>query len=357
MGLIRFFLALSVLLVHSNPVFGLQLLPGSLAVQCFYIISGFYMAFIFNEKYTLLSRPLFHFFSNRILRIYPLYLLIILMTLALSLVFGISLNDFGKLQFYSNELNQVPQSAGSLLVLFLSNITLIGQDVVTFFSLNSHGGLYFNGLQSEITLQEYLLIPIAWTISVELFFYFLTPWIAKRKVFFVLGALCAVIALRAALFFFFNVSGEFAIYRFAPTELFWFLLGIVGYKIDFLKGKVAQAMSVFLFFLMITVFFTYRFFQIDWIVLILIFLTTPAIFYKFFRNKIDRYLGELTYPLYISHYFFLLIVSANRFPKNWGIGIPLFLMTVAFSVVVHRYFVRPIDRWREKRLRLGEVQS
>ena len=51
MGLIRALLAISVILAHSESFLGLSLVGGKVAVQAFFIISGFYMALILNEKY------------------------------------------------------------------------------------------------------------------------------------------------------------------------------------------------------------------------------------------------------------------------------------------------------------------
>ena len=67
MGIIRLLLALAVLLAHveNAPAFLLRFIPGSLAVQCFYIISGFYMALVLNGKYS--SKRDFYF--NRFLRL------------------------------------------------------------------------------------------------------------------------------------------------------------------------------------------------------------------------------------------------------------------------------------------------
>jgi peptidoglycan/LPS O-acetylase OafA/YrhL len=51
MGVIRFLFALTVLLSHEVDLFGLTLTGSIIAVQCFYIISGFYMGIILEEKY------------------------------------------------------------------------------------------------------------------------------------------------------------------------------------------------------------------------------------------------------------------------------------------------------------------
>ena len=50
MGLIRFLLAIAVIIVHSTPILGNNL-GADIAVLSFFIISGFYMAMILNEKY------------------------------------------------------------------------------------------------------------------------------------------------------------------------------------------------------------------------------------------------------------------------------------------------------------------
>jgi peptidoglycan/LPS O-acetylase OafA/YrhL len=350
MGTIRFLLALSVLIVHSSSLFGLQLLPGYLAVQSFYIISGFYMAFIYCEKYSKTERPAYNFYVNRFFRLYPLYILIVFLTIGLSLVFGIFLGDFGKLQFYITEYQKNHNSIYSLITFLVLNFSLIGQDILTFFSLDEIGRLSFSGLQTNITIQEYLFIPIAWTISVELFFYLLTPLVANKKLNFILLMIFIVIGIRLILFQIFDVFNEFAIYRFAPTEFFWFLLGIVSYRLKFLRTKWIRKFSFALFLIMIISFLLYRFFAFDWIVLTLVFLFTPSIFDHFHDHKADRYIGELTYPLYLGHCFFLLIISANHFPKPFGTGPPAFLLTILFSVFIYHYFQKPLDKWRFKRL-------
>ena len=53
MGTIRFLLAVSVVVFHAKrPLLGLTLVEGTVAVQLFFIISGFYMALVLTEKYT-----------------------------------------------------------------------------------------------------------------------------------------------------------------------------------------------------------------------------------------------------------------------------------------------------------------
>ncbi len=350
MGGIRLLLAVSVLIVHSSPIFGITIIPGYLAVQVFYIISGFYMTFIYTTKYANTSRPAYYFLSNRFLRLYPTYILVIVLTILLGVVFGVLLGDYGKLQFYGDMYEHVPGSLTSLVIVFLSNITLIGQDIVSFFGINDHGNLYFLGLQTEMKLQEYFLIPIAWTVAVEIFFYLLTPFLVVRRITIILIAIAVVVLLRAILFWQFNVPGPFAIYRFAPTEIFWFLLGILSYKLHesgFLPGR-----KYGFYFMLVVVAFAllFKHAPYDFVMFAMIFLFTPAIFYRFSKSSIDRYLGELSYPVYLAHYLFLLIVSAYRFPKPFGSGPPVLCFTILFAVASYHFFSKPINKFRISRV-------
>src|SRR5688572_272316 len=83
MGFLRFILAASVVAEHSTPIFGLSLTGGLLAVKLFFIISGFYMALILDTKYVSQVNRYWLFITNRFLRIYPCYFVV----LGLSLLF------------------------------------------------------------------------------------------------------------------------------------------------------------------------------------------------------------------------------------------------------------------------------
>lgn len=71
MGSLRFLLAIAVVIDHSGPIFGVESVGGSTAVQAFYIISGFYMSLILSEKYVGANGGYSLFFTNRLLRLFP----------------------------------------------------------------------------------------------------------------------------------------------------------------------------------------------------------------------------------------------------------------------------------------------
>src|ERR1700722_2221241 len=77
MGLLRFMLAACVIAGHSSPIAGLPLLDAGLAVKTFFMISGFYMTLILTSKYHAERGGYWLFISNRFLRIYPSYLVVL----------------------------------------------------------------------------------------------------------------------------------------------------------------------------------------------------------------------------------------------------------------------------------------
>jgi len=85
MGIIRLILALTVVAAHSTAIFGSTLVGGKIAVQSFYIISGFYMSLILNEKYVGKFNSYFLFLSNRFLRLFPIFWVVLILTALLSI--------------------------------------------------------------------------------------------------------------------------------------------------------------------------------------------------------------------------------------------------------------------------------
>jgi peptidoglycan/LPS O-acetylase OafA/YrhL len=89
MGLLRLFLALGVAAGHAWGNFGLAGEPifiGGRAVQIFYMISGFLIAMILDGKYANSPRGVWLFYSNRALKIFVPYLVVLAVTVAASLL-------------------------------------------------------------------------------------------------------------------------------------------------------------------------------------------------------------------------------------------------------------------------------
>ena len=80
MGIFRFLLAALVVLFHFG---GLGWIVGRIAVFAFYGISGFLIFQVLDRVYLSESRGVLRFFSNRFVRLVPLYLVYTILTLAM----------------------------------------------------------------------------------------------------------------------------------------------------------------------------------------------------------------------------------------------------------------------------------
>lgn len=159
MGLLRFFLALSVIAGHAKTtVFGFNGIGAWYAVNFFFIISGFYMAMILNEKYKDIT-PV-NFYKSRAFRLFPAYYVGTLIALFVS---------FGNVVDYYEHL-----SIGAKFYFIFQNVFIFGQDLpyllcikTTSFGCASPVGMTIN--------------PPAWSLAVELGFYLTAPYILKSE--------------------------------------------------------------------------------------------------------------------------------------------------------------------------------
>ena len=131
MGLVRFLLAMAVLLAHL-PTATVQFIHGGTAVQAFFVVSGFYMALILDGKYD--DRRLFY--SNRLLRLAPAYFAMLLIALVVLLAFEMTATATmdNHRDLYANPL--------SAIVLVFENIFVVGQHLLYWFMVDENGGRY-----------------------------------------------------------------------------------------------------------------------------------------------------------------------------------------------------------------------
>ena len=80
MGFLRTLLALSVVLDHLGGGYADHLVGGRLAVQLFYVISGFLISYVLTatDNYQGATGK---FYANRFLRLFPIYLAVAALTL------------------------------------------------------------------------------------------------------------------------------------------------------------------------------------------------------------------------------------------------------------------------------------
>lgn len=356
MGLLRVLLALAVIIAHSNPIFSFKLIGGEIAVQTFFILSGFYMSLILDEKYVGKGSYVL-FFSNRLLRLYPIYWVVLLSTIFISTMTGLIFGDWLCLSAYIQWFEEMSWKA--LLLQIGTNIFIFGQDFIMFLGMNpGNGEIFFTSDFHNTNPQfwKFLLVPQAWSLSVELLFYAIAPVVVRRSTLLIVLALAVSLLIRGYIYFDLNLTYDPWIGRFFPTELALFLAGVLSYriykKIDSADLR-SKAIVSFIFFL-VTFFYdlipggySYKI----WFYYSFACFSLPWIFSLTRNSKLDRRLGELSYPMYIIHYLVINLVS----PQLYRVGMVEFLglvsgvLSIFVAAFIVKYISDPVERFRQAR--------
>jgi peptidoglycan/LPS O-acetylase OafA/YrhL len=366
-GIIRLLLALSVVLNHTEPLFGFSLIGGKVAVQTFFIVSGFYMTMILNEKYIKENNSYWLFLTNRLMRLFPVYWVVLALTVFFSIILGAFINELPVFDVYGRYLHNMNLSTFAFLV--LTNILLFGQDVVMFLGLDiSTGDLFFTKdfRQSDPMLYNFLFIPQAWTIGLELMFYLIAPFLLRRKLWVIVSLILVSLGLRLFMHSQ-GLTNDPWTYRFFPSELAFFLLGTLSYHLyrRVSAMKVSSFLSYSSLFFLLSFILSYsflpRWFEFNLFFLPfdrkeLLFFTSitvllPLIFQLSKRWKVDSYIGELSYPIYISHMLVLMAVTKLNLHLSFGLGVPVVLGTLVLSVGLNELVAKKVEVVRQRRVR------
>jgi len=346
MGILRFILAFSVLISHSDHSLGIPALHSTVAVRSFYIISGFYMALVLNTKYN--DKPYYVFIRSRYLRLFPAYFA----TLSLTLLYGLIVYSVRgtmewPLQGWSRTITEL--DLWTLSVLALTNVFIIGQDLLSLFHQNLTGGLELglSGLATNESFGGYMLIPQAWTLGIELTFYIIAPFLTRQRVAVVLAVMLASLFCKFIMFPPIGLHPEAMGYRFFPFELVFFCLGILAYHAyrSMLRRNISKTHAILILFLLLG---TYSLPQSDsggWIRYPALAAAIPLLFFLTRNNKADRWIGELSYPIYILHILTFYMITQFTSWTTEGAGA---IITVALSILMYQFVDKPLDRWRDK---------
>jgi peptidoglycan/LPS O-acetylase OafA/YrhL len=355
MGLIRFLLACGVVLSHTSTIMGYSPLAGNLAVQCFYIISGFYMAMVLTEKYNEPGAK-YEFYTNRALKIYPTYWLNLVLLVVWNIIVW-RLHYPSTFDFYTKYAHP---SLASIIYFALSNLLILGLDWTFLFGINKGGDLYFTSdfNKTRPSVYNFAFNSIACTVGVELAFYVIAPWLNKRSVYTLLALFVASLALRLLLAVFYKDHAPWN-YMFFPTQLVFFIAGIFSYRgyIKFIKGQTGTLLlSVAAALLVIVVLLYYQFFQETYTKQIVLFLCVtlfmPFTFELTKKSRVDRFLGNLSYPVYISQALIIRLVSARRFPKIIDVGFTALILVLIMALLINILLINPIEKYKAQRVAL-----
>ncbi len=365
MGLLRLLLALSVVASHGNAIFTLEMVGRQISVQTFFILSGFYITMILNEKYVGKNKSYLLFISNRLMRLYPVYWCILILELVSCFIIYFKSNglEFHIIGFY---LENKP-SILSIIFLVFSNIFIFLKDLVPFLAFdNSSGNLFFtiNNAIYLTKVDSFQAIPQGWSLGVELMFYLIAPFLVTKKPKIILVIICTSLVLRCHLYNVLHLQYDPWLNRFFPTEMALFLSGYFSYQLYKYLKKIKYNQKINLFFYIIIFIFTFFYQWIpaykcsllpfsfkEIIYFFTIIIGIPFLFNSLKSNYLDMLLGNLSYPIYISHILIINICNVIPFElfKN---NIVKTLVLLVNAYLLHKWVEIPVEKFRQSRLKI-----
>lgn len=331
-GMFRFFLATAVIVMHLTSITNIA---GYQAVFSFYILSGYLMTRVLNETYGFDSKGRSHFLINRALRIFPPY------WVAAFISFLIIMNS--------------PDLARSM------DEGLVLPKSVTDWLLNIF--IIFHSPPSDTSS----LIPVVWTLHVEWVYYlFMCFFVSRSKVlvycWFIISLLLTLIlfvyanSLKLPYVDYLYFSSIADSLPFSIGALVYFACRNVDMHIKQTSSYLKSIGLVISFYVLSSIIYDHYglyFFPLFYINLIV----SAYIVYKLhflklnpFWKGFDRFLGDLTYPMYLLHFPVSVWVTwslfASKKQESIIFFVTAFLATILASWLLNVFVEKPLGNIR-----------
>lgn len=321
-GILRFVLAILVVIDHvtfskNSFHFGVS------AVGGFFLISGFVMFKLIEKHYFKFGKLTFMFYLDRLLRMYPQFLLYLLLTLIAWYMMPFP------------ELAQFFWGPGSLK-LFLANVSLIPVNYYFFFP----------------SLERFCLLPQTWSLALEEQFYWIVPIFAiKQMTGFVFGIISFAIFVFALNQMYFS---ELFLYRMLPGVLFLFCIGLWLASLNKIKLVLISIMYLTCtYFFILAIFYNQKLPLFGSEIISTVIVGTPLIYIlkRLKRHIIDDTVGNYSYGLFLSHVLVMNIITNTQYFDRSGAAYVFIvvLISILCGIISFHVIEKPI---KSKRLQI-----
>ncbi len=325
MGALRLLLALTVLNWHYQ-IAPFNFLFSYSAVYIFFIISGFYIAMVITEKYDTDRRGTFAFYENRLLRLLPVYYIVL----------------FGG--YLAGQYDLFDHGAW----LLINQLLIFPQTLWATITLEPYG----NG---------YLFLGQMYTVALEMMFYAIAPLIVLRRLPIIWTVFLLSAALNAAFWYQENKGEALRTwqYDFFPSILMYFFAGVISYRFYVVAAKLRYSKWVgygALPLIIICGWLSPSARAIIWINDYRVFAfyalcaaAIPFLFIASERSRVDRFIGDLSYPLYVAHVPAIWIVWGTPWLGGRENGAAAVLaLALVFSLALTIFVDLPVERLRHR---------
>lgn len=282
-GTLRSLLALNVVLLH---IFNVRTI-GNYSVMAFFVLSGFLMTLIMHETYHFSVRGFKLFWINRILRLYPVYLVIFAFSLLAILLFP-SVNRHPDMHIPSSFME------------WISNISMVYPEIIP----------------HRFTPR---VVPPSWALTNELFFYILISFGISKN----LNRTIIWFFLSCGYFLFTYLFKDLPTYRYSAilAASLPFSLGALLYfftkKATLMKPSILMIVATYLGFILNAIYLSQinlgsinLGYYINLLLSLLLVFQLYSLHIDTKTSKIDRFIGHFSYPIYLSHFFVALLYLA-----------------------------------------------
>ena len=322
MGILRFILAILVLLSHTG-VSLLGLNPGVMAVIVFYAISGYVMAALIKRHYAAPSRA-WSFYADRILRIYPQYAFY-------AAAAAVWFSTIGHSTLFLSDQPGVEDWLNNILIVPLNYFMFNGAD-------------------------HFTLVPPAWSLGAEVVFYILAPWLWLRwrwALFLGAASLCI-----QALAWHGVLNSDWWGYRLLPGVLWVFVLGMAlqRYQTSYPQVTARVVLCLPLFSVAIATYLALQgylaqpyhrevLFSLG-LGLPIVYLLSVHPFKSQWWQNLDGHLGNASFGIFLNHFLLIWCLGLEQ-PQGLGHWARLLFFSIALSLLTQRWLEQPVQKYRK----------
>lgn len=329
-GYLRFVLANIVLLSHAGVGVSWGYM-GACAVVMFYALSGYVITNLWDRKFSKLKQSFKHFYKDRFFRIYPLYILVLLIYIVVLFLFDLRNIELSFLKIVLN------------LLLIPCN--------------------YRNIIDVSLINDSWPIINPSWSLALEVQCYLLMPFVLRDlKVFVIctIGSLIIFLMANLSMLDKYNYG-----YFLLPGTFFIFIIGA-----SFARDHTHWGYKFFNLFILVVSITGYFFIEFEFIsrggfqseVLIGIVLSIIGIFILRNIRKLpgDREFAAVSYGVFLIHYLIIFIVKDLMFSdaNNNIQTISIMAISIILSFILYFTYEKKITMWRyesfEKMLQNGQ---
>jgi peptidoglycan/LPS O-acetylase OafA/YrhL len=179
----------------------------------------------------------------------------------------------------------------------------------------------------------------------------------EKKIKVIIAFLLLSLLLKVILFYYGFTKDPWS-YRFLFSELFLFFTGALSYRLYkktntgiFSNNHITYIL--FLSFILTGFFSSFLYKNLGILIVPLVYLIficmLPFLFEKTKNNKVDRSIGELSYPVYIVH--LLVIAFIQRISSEEYVSLLSIIGSILFAVILNKFVQEKIEKIRANNLK------